>query len=80
MSREPITSSTRTTIGAAVIVCGALIGHAVWMAGVSADLKYIRVTMGEAWGTADMRLWAERLGRSNPELQLPDVDAIRRRP
>lgn len=79
-TREPITSSTRTTIGAAVAALCVLVPYAVWLNNIGRDVAYIRATLADTWRTGDMRLWAERLGRSNPSLELPDVDAIQQPP
>lgn len=79
-TREPLTISTRTTIGAAIAAAAVLITHAVWMNNVSRDVADIGRTLssiaGEQWRRENMRLWAERLGRSNPSLDVPDVDQV----
>lgn len=41
------------------------------------DLREIRALSQDRWTNADMALWAERMGRSNPQLQVPPIESRR---
>lgn len=43
------------------------------------DLREIRALSQDRWTNSDMALWAERLGRTNPTLQVPPTDVGTRR-
>lgn len=71
-------------------ICVTLLGAKSWLDAqfdalrvqvlqLQGDVREIRTLAQDRWTSADMTLWAERLGRTNPTLQVPPTDVGTRR-
>lgn len=86
MPAEPtITANTRTTIGAAIVVCGAIVGGA-WriessLSGVGERLSLVEYRLqaledshDDRWRRSEMRAWVRDFKERNPTVSTPTVE------
>lgn len=64
-------------IKAAWTILAAVVAGAVWTSTQLFDLKQsIKDGTGDRWRRSSQREWANRLGRQNPSVKVPDPDQV----
>jgi len=73
-------------------IVGFAVSESIWRTNISRDIKQLEgqvlqlrseikdnqdEILSDRWTATDMRLWATELGKSNPELEIPESDRIR---